>query len=189
MMAAGKPIAIGKIVGVHGIRGSLKVKSFCDDPAIFDTPYPVAIPVAHQKTASYRIATCRIHGKVLIIDLEGITTREQAERLVGAEMLLPESSFPAPEEGTYYWFELIGFEVRTLEEKFIGTVYRLISAGPNDMLVVHSTDSEVLIPMVGSFVKSIEKSQRLIWVDLPEGMPIEKRERRVDPQNGDSCIS
>ncbi len=186
-MGAEQLIAVGKIVGAHGIRGSLKVKSFCEDPAIFDTPCPLT--VSQQKRVSYRVDAYRMHGRSLIIDLEGITTREQAQRLIGAELFLPISAFPAPESDTYYWFELIGLEVKTLEGKPIGRVYRLISAGPHDLLVVRNADSELMIPMVESFVKTIEITKQAIWVDLPENMPVEKLGNLAHPENGASCIS
>lgn len=187
MMAEEKRIAVGKIIGAHGIRGSLKVKSFCDDPAIFETAYPLT--VSRQNAVSYRVNTYRTHGRSLIIDLEGITTREQALQLVGAQLFLPISAFPAPEADTYYWFELIGLEVRTLEGKSIGKVYRMISTGPHDLLVVRNADSEMLIPMVESFVKTIEIAQQAIWVELPENMPIEKLGNPAHAENGASCIS
>jgi 16S rRNA processing protein RimM len=186
-MAEEKLIAVGIIVGAHGIRGSLKVKSFCEDPAIFDTPCPLT--VSQQNRVSYRVDACRMHGRSLIIDLEGITTRDQAQQLAGAQLLLPISAFPAPEADTYYWFELIGLEVKTLDGKSIGKVYRLISAGPQDILVVRNTESEIMIPMVESFVKTIEIAQQAIWVDLPENMPIEKLENLAHPVTGASCIS
>lgn len=186
-MKAEERIPVGKIVGVHGIRGSLKVKSFCEDSSIFGTSCPLT--VSQQKKVSYRINACRIHGRSLIIDLEGITTREQARELVGAELLLPKSAFPTPESDTYYWFELIGLEVKTLEGKPIGKVNRLISTGPHDLLVVHNADSEMMIPMLESFVKTIEIAQQTIWVDLPENMPIETLKNPAHPENGASCIS
>lgn len=189
MITQDELIAVGKIVGAHGIRGSLKVKSFCDDPAIFDTSYPLRVKVYQQNIISYRINTHRAHGRSLLIDLKGINTREQAQRLIGAELLLPRSAFPDPEEGSYYWFELIGFDVRTIDGKFLGSVYRLLSTGPHDILVVRNSDSEILIPMVESFVKTIEKVRKTICVDVPDDMPIEKLEPKAHSLKDASCIS
>ncbi len=178
-------ILVGKIVGVHGVRGSLKLKSFCEDPDIWNTRFQLTLQPKGFGPARFRIGSYRHHARIILIELEGIETREQAERWIGSEVYLPRAAFPEPEDGSHYWFELIGLSVRALDGRLIGEIRHLFSAGPQDVLVVQDEETEVLIPFVEAFVKTIDKAQRVVWVDLPADMPVERRQKPSPAANTD----
>lgn len=185
-----KEILVGKIVGVHGVRGSLKLKSFCEDPEIWDTRFQLTLQPKGLAPTRFRIGSYRYHARIILIDLEGIETREQAERWIGSEVFLPRAAFPEPEEGSHYWFDLIGLAVKSLDGRLIGEIRHLFSAGPQDVLVVQDEETEVLIPLVEAFVKTIDKPQRIVWVDLPVDMPVERLQKRSPAASADPpCIS
>lgn len=185
-----KGIVVGKIVGVHGVRGSLKLKSFCEDPDIWNTRFRLTLQPKGLAPARFRIGSYRHHAKTILIELEGIETREQAEQWIGAEVYLPRAAFPEPEEGSHYWFELIGLAVKTMDGRLIGEIRHLFSAGPQDVLVVQDEETEVLIPLVEAFVKTIDKAQRVVWVELPDDMPVERLRKPSSTANADRpCIS
>ncbi|MEW6259364.1 MAG: ribosome maturation factor RimM [Thermodesulfobacteriota bacterium] len=185
-----KWIPVGKIVGVHGVRGSLKLKSFCEDPDIWNTRFQLSLQPKGLAPARFRIGAYRHHARIILIELEGIETREQAEQWIGAEVYLPREAFPEPEDGSHYWFDLIGLAVKAVDGRPIGEIRQLFSTGPQDVLVVQDEETEVLIPLVEAFVKQIDQAKRVVWVDLPADMPVERLRKSSSRANAvPPCIS
>ena len=78
------------------------------------------------------------------------------------------------EEGTYYWFDLIGLSVFTVEGEFLGQISSIIPTGSNDVYVVKDSkrglDYERLIPALESVIRSIDIKMKTVRVNLPEGL-------------------
>ena len=74
------------------------------------------------------------------------------------------------DEDTYYWFDLIGIEVYTKTEEFLGRIESILETGSNDVYVVKKHEKEVLIPALKSVVLEIDLEHKLMQVDLPEGL-------------------
>ncbi|MBZ9558210.1 MULTISPECIES: ribosome maturation factor RimM [Modicisalibacter] len=135
-------VVLGKLTSPHGVRGWLKVYSYTDPmEGILD--YPEWVLVQHGSQRVYRVAEGRRQGKGLVAGLEGVTSREQAEQLAGAEILLAKAHLPPLESGDFYWHQLEGLRVVTLEGVDLGYVDYLFETGANDVLVVRG-DAESL---------------------------------------------
>jgi len=93
-----------------------------------------------------------------------IGTVEEAHRLVGAELCVPESRLP-PE---FYWYQLIGLEVVNTEGQKLGTLEEIIETGSNDVYVVRRGREEILVPAIEEVVRDVDLQRRLMTVDLPE---------------------
>jgi 16S rRNA processing protein RimM len=74
------------------------------------------------------------------------------------------------ENGSYYWIDLIGIEVYTAEDDYLGRIESIIETGSNDVYVVKDKKKEVLIPALKSVVTDIDLSQKRMQVDLPDGL-------------------
>ena len=112
-----------------------------------------------------RCAEGRVHGRGLVARLEGITDREVARTLVGAEIAVLREQLPALTEGDYYWADLIGLRVLTEDGLELGVIDYLFETGANDVLVVKG-DRERLIPYVqGDVIKGIDLEQGEMRVD------------------------
>jgi 16S rRNA processing protein RimM len=100
-----------------------------------------------------------------VAQLEGIDDREAAGELVRHEIAVPRSELPPAEPGEFYWVDLIGLEVETLEGVVLGRVVDLVETGANDVLVVQG-DRERLLPFVqGQCVRSIDLDSGRMTVD------------------------
>jgi 16S rRNA processing protein RimM len=75
-------------------------------------------------------------GQVLVVDVPGVTERDGAMALVGAEVFVERASLPKPAPGEYYWSDLEGLEVVTIEGTSLGRVSHLFATGANDVMVV-----------------------------------------------------
>lgn len=101
----------------------------------------------------------------MVAKLPGCNDRDAAAKLVGATIQVPRSALPKPKRGEYYWTDLEGLAVVTVEGVDLGKVSHLFATGANDVLVVRG-ERERLIPFVtGQFVKDVDLKAGRITVD------------------------
>ena len=161
---------IGKIVGIHGIKGTNKLRSYAESLSVFSPGSSILVRDLSGREASYEINWVKPHTGTPLISFKGITNRDQAKTLIGSELFIPQSQLPELEEDTYYWHDLIGIEVFTITEEFIGRIESIIETGSNDVYVVKWKEKEVLIPALESVVLEIDLEHKRMRVDLPEGL-------------------
>ncbi len=163
-------VIIGKIVGVHGIKGILKIHSYAESLEIFapDTIITVSTPDGSQK--GYDIDWIKPHSRGALLALKNVNNRDQAKTLVGADLQIEKAALPELETGVYYWYELIGLKVLTTDDRYLGRLESIIETGANDVYVVKNDEREVLIPALESVVQTIDIESNLMRVDLPDGL-------------------
>ncbi len=161
---------IGKIVGIHGIKGTNKFKSYAESLSVFYPGQSILICDNQSRQTRVELNWVKSHTRTPLISLKGVTDRERAEELIGAELFIPETELPELDEDTYYWFELIGIEVYTTEGDYLGRITSILPTGSNDVYVVKDNKQEVLIPALESVVLDIDLELRRMRVDLPEGL-------------------
>lgn len=163
-------LPIGEIVGTHGIKGYLKVFSYAESPDSFAPGTELILSREGLKVATFRTEAVRPHKRVVFVALEGIGSIEAAEELVGCQICVQKASLAETDEGTYYWYQIIGLEVLTLDNRRLGRVSAILPTGSNDVYVVREGEKEVLIPAIDSVVVDIDLKRKVLKVDLPEGL-------------------
>ena len=162
---------MGKIVGAHGIKGALKVNSYAESVSSFK-PGSAVILKADGSERTFTIAWVKPHHKTILVAFEGVANRNRAEELVGLELFMARDSLPTLEEGVYYWSDIIGLAVYTVENEYLGRVASVIQTGSNDVYVVKNDQgrepAEILVPALEWVVLEIDVSQKMMRVDLPE---------------------
>ncbi len=161
---------IGQIVGVHGIKGNCKFRSYAESLSVFQSDGVVLVATSDGRQKPYEINWVKPHAKTALISFKGVDTRDRAEALIGCELFIEKSRLPDPEDGSYYWFDLIGLEVFDIDQKYLGRLESIIETGSNDVYVVQEGDTEILIPALESVVQNIDLKKRRMQVDLPEGL-------------------
>lgn len=164
------PILIGRILGAHGIRGAVKLKSFAAEPAAIARYKPLTTPDGRV----IEILRVKPAADAFIADLKDVRDRNQAEALAGTDLYVAREALPATAEGEIYLADLVGKPVHAAE-KALGTVAGIQNYGAGDLLEL---DSGELIPV--AFVTS---AGDVVSVDLPEGFldPADESQRG---QNG-----
>jgi 16S rRNA processing protein RimM len=163
-------VELGRIVHRHGVRGELRVLSYNPDS---ETPFAVPYVIlcdADGGRARFRVATARRHKKFVLLRLEGISTAEQAESLVGRTVAVRHEDLPPPGADEVYHVDLIGCAVRTDGGEELGTVREMIATGSNDVCVVRGRGREHLIPLVGDVIERIDLVHREIVVRPVPGL-------------------
>lgn len=155
---------MGRVVGAHGIRGWLKIFSDADprEALLGYSPWWLH---RDQEWVPFELIDGAIHGKGLIAKLKDIDDRTQAESLYGLEIAVKRDQLEPLEEGEYYWADLLGLEVSTIDGVGLGVVEKIFETGANDVLIVRG-EKEHLIPYVRSdVIKEIDLAERRMLVD------------------------
>ena len=157
---------MGRIVGLYGVQGWLKIESWAEPRMrIFDYQ-PWRLRIAPGVETEISGATGRAQGKGMVAQLPGVDDREQAAALIGNDIYVDRAQLPAAAEGEYYWTDLEGLEVVTIEGVLLGQISHLFATGANDVIVVREGARERLIPFVqGSYVRSVDLSAGRMVVD------------------------
>ncbi len=166
-MSGNTSVILGRISGVYGVRGWLKVYSYTK-PIKNILKYPVWQLSQHGKKWHVEIDQGRAHNKGIVIHIKGLDDRDEAQKLVGAEILINRDQLPQIEEGEYYWADLIGLTVKNTEGITFGKLDYLLETGANDVFVVKG-ERERLIPLLfDDVVVSIDLDAQLIIVNWDE---------------------
>ena len=165
---------MGKVVGAHGIGGNVKVYSYSDSLAVYETGAGIEVALPDGTMRSMGVVWVRPHGKGLLLNFESVTDRDQAERLIGAELFADKTLLPSLDEDTYYWFDLVGLQVVDTTGAMLGVLDSIIPTAANDVYVVKGKQGgkarEMLIPAVGDVVLTIDLEGGTMVVDPPEGL-------------------
>ena len=156
-------VTLGRIVGLFGVKGWVKIYS-ATRPIEDILNYSEWLVGGEGAERRVRLLDGRLQGPGLVALLEGCADRDQARALVGATIAVERAQLPALAEGEYYWCDLEGLRVLTLEGQVLGNVDHLIETGANDVLVVHG-ERERLLPYTGEVVRRIDLEAGLIEVD------------------------
>ncbi len=163
-------VLIGKVVATHGIKGQLRVVPYSGNAESILSQSTIILKGSDGVVASYEVATSSIHGKKVIIALTAFSNINQVEHLVGGEIFVKREQLPELPEGEFYWCDLIGLKVHTIQGDYLGDLSDILAAGGNDVYLVRLGDKEYLIPAVEDIVTDINIAEGTMTVDPPEGL-------------------
>lgn len=166
MSDSSRRLLLGRVLGAFGIRGEAKLESWTQPRAsIFRyQPWIVRDPQGRERELSG--VRGRESGKFLIATFPDVSDRDTVEAMRGTEIYVPRSALPPPKDGEYYWVDLEGLRVATIDGVSLGTVSHLFSTGANDVLVARDDERERMIPFViPQYVLSVDFEANLVMVD------------------------
>jgi len=157
-------ITVGKISGVFGIKGWVKVFSFTEYREDILNYSPWLLKKAGE-TKTLKVIDGHLQGKAVVAQLDGINDRDLAEKLVGWQIFISPGQLPKAAPGEYYWSDLIGLSVETTEGVRLGIVDSLLETGANDVLIVKGDRERVLPFLQGQTIINIDLSAGKMVVD------------------------
>ncbi len=151
-------LVMGRITAVYGIKGWVKVYSFTAPMTNILSYRQWRLRYPDGRHTTVQLDNGRAHGKGLIALIGKATDRNQAERYIGAEILVDRRELPGAAEGEYYWYQLEGLTVLAQsddgKELNLGKVHHLMETGANDVMVVRGASG------------SLDRRERLIpWLE------------------------
>lgn len=163
-------LALGRVVKAWGLNGEVKVQPYADSIVIAAGAATLYLKAATGDLVEYVVERVRQIGRAWVIQLQDVRTIEQAEQLVGRELLISRSAAPTLPEGTYYQVDLIGLQVVTEDGRELGRIVEILETGANDVYVVHGGGSEWLVPATREVVRKVDLARKMMLIHLLEGM-------------------
>ncbi len=158
------PLVLGRISGLFGVRGWVRVFSYTE-PREAVLQYKGLLLGRNGSWQATSVAEGQRHGKSVIARLEGVDDRDQAAALIGAEFGVDREALPEPEDGQYYWSDLIGMTVVHFDGMVLGTIDSMLETGAHDVMVVKG-ETERLIPFaMNEVVSNVDMQERRVDVD------------------------
>lgn len=170
--ASAEKVVLGKVTGIYGLQGWVKIHSDTN-PRDNITSYKHWLLKQSGEWKQVKVTGGRPQGKTIVAQISGVSTPEQASELIGAVIAVHRSDMPALSAGEYYWADLTGMHVKTVEGVDIGPVVRLFETGANDVVVirddredVEKAQAEVLVPWVApDVITDVDMENRVVTID------------------------
>lgn len=157
-------INVGKISGVFGVKGWVKVFSFTDPRENILTYSPWLLKKGDE-TKTINVVDGQLQGKTIVAQLAGVDDRDQAASLMGWDVFITQDQLPAAAKGEYYWSDLIGLKVETIDGVQLGVVDSLLETGANDVIIVQGERERVIPFLQGQTIIDIDLNAGRIIVD------------------------
>jgi len=166
-------VCLGTIVGVHGVQGAVRIKSFTADPA------DVAAYGAVSDESGGRRFEVKVLGQArgtVLARLSGVADRNAAEALRGLRLYVPRAALPEANEDEFYHADLIGLPVETREGAPLGSVRAVLNFGAGDILEYKPPNGgpNVRITFTKEAVPHVDLAAKRVVLDPPAPEPIEK---------------
>ncbi len=168
--ASGEPafLAVGKLRHAHGVHGEMLMEIWTDFP---ERLQPGIVLYLDAGVAELHLTRCRKHSRGLLLTFEGYSAPEQVSQLRNQVLFVKAADRPPLAEGEYYHHQLVSMNVITDEGRPIGMVNAILETGASDVLVVHpGRGADVLIPVVDTFIRSVDFARHEITVHLIPGI-------------------
>ena len=145
---------MGRISAPFGLKGWVKVQPFTEQTdGLFQ--YPDWWLSSASGWDKMKVAETAVHSGTPVVRFADVQDRDRASMLKGREVAIPRGQMPAPQEGEYYWTDLVGLDVENTQGQLLGRIERLFESGANPVLVV-AGERERLLPYIDSVVKSVD---------------------------------
>lgn len=163
-------LEIGRIVRPHGLTGRMKVLSYLESQEVLDGLDRLYIGRGARNTSAFPVQAVQKGRGSFILKLGGIEDRDGVSELVGSSVWMPADAMVKLSDGEFYWHEIIGLEVVTIEGRTLGRIESVFPTGSNDVYVCRGAGGEILLPAIGDVVLDIDKDQGRMTVRLLKGL-------------------
>jgi 16S rRNA processing protein RimM len=158
-------LAVGVVVGTHGLRGELKLKLTTDEPERLSDVKTIYIG---EDESRRKLLGVRLHGGLALLKISGVNNPEQATKLRGEWVKISGQDTRPLDEGEFFYYQLVGLTAFDEAGVELGTLVDIIETGTNDVFVIKTTNGdEMLVPNYPDFVPVIEPDRGRLTVRPP----------------------
>ena len=161
---------LGKIVRKHSFRGEVVVKLDTDEPELYQNLESVFVALGNDLVPFFIETISLQKGNQLRIRFEDVENEPDADAILGVEVYLPLKFLPKLTGNKFYFHEIIGFDIEDVKVGFIGVITGVNDSSAQPLFEVNANGTEVFIPMIDNFIKKVDRENRKISVETPEGL-------------------
>lgn len=163
-------ILIGKVVGVHGVKGKIKVFPYTESPDTFKALNAVWLRDRSGVYQKFGVESASVGKKLVLLGLSGVDSCTAAESLIDSEVHCPKERLKKLSANEYYWYQIIGLTVQLQNGTTLGRITAIVPTGSNDVYVVKDGSREYLIPAIEDVVVNIDLSNKVMTIRLLENL-------------------
>lgn len=161
---------LGKIVRKFSFKGELLAKLDTDEPEAYENLESVLVDF-NDKLIPFFIDSCQLHKSTLLrIDFEDVKDEADADDLIGASLYLPLDQLPELSGDQFYYHEITGFTAEDVHHGPIGTITGVNDNTAQALFIIDADGKEVLIPVNDQFIKKLERKEKKLILEVPEGL-------------------
>ena len=173
-------IELGAVQDAQGLQGQIKVRPHSSDPVALLSSKEIWLSLIPRRSAGvtasheqaslrlYKVKQAKLHSGTVVIALDGIADRDQAQALKGARILVGRDVFPQVESDSYYWVDLIGCKAVNLQGESLGEVVDVTDNGAHGVIALGDFETKTikqLVPFVKEVVQNVDLPKQLITLD------------------------
>ncbi|CUS26193.1 16S rRNA-processing protein RimM [Paucilactobacillus oligofermentans DSM 15707 = LMG 22743] len=162
---------IGTIVNTHGLKGELKILSVTDFPELRYKKGKQLYIVTKEKNIAVTIKSAKVQKNMYMVVFTGLEDINLVEKYKGLDLVVSEDEQQGLEKDEYYYREIIGLTVETIEGETLGTIKEIMSPGANDVWVVNRKgQDDLLLPVIDDVIKKVDLKNQKVTIELMEGL-------------------
>ena len=161
---------LGKIAKKFSFKGEVLIYLDTDEPELYENMESVFVEF-NKNLVPFFIENSSLHkNDFLRVQFEDVDTEEEADSILNCDVYLPLSMLPKLEGNKFYFHEVIGFEI---EDKRLGVFGKIVSINDSSaqpLFEIINGTVEILVPMIDQFLVKIDRENKKVIMDLPEGL-------------------
>ncbi len=162
---------VGKIVNTHGIRGEVRVIATTDFADQRFAKGATLYLAGKGEPLELTVESARPHKGSMLVKFTGYDNINDVQTFRDHELMVSEKDQEPLEEGAYYYHQIIGLDVETLDGEHLGTIKEILSPGANDVWVVQRPGkADLLLPKIDQVIKQVDLDNHVVKVELMEGL-------------------
>jgi len=161
---------LGKIVRKHSFRGEVVAKLDTDEPELYQNLESVFVALGNDLVPFFIEESLLQKGNQLRIQFEDILSEPDADAILGSGLYLPLEFLPKLTGDKFYFHEIIGFDLEDIHHGYVGVITGVNDTSAQPLFEIDSNGVEVFIPMIDDFIKKVDRDNKKIIVEAPEGL-------------------
>ena len=162
-------VCVGVVVGAHGIKGAVRVKSFTEDPADLVGFGPVEDEAGRHK---YQLTMLGESKGLILVRMAGVADRNAAEALKGVKLWVPKAALPQPEEEEYFYSDLIGMRAERADGAEMGRVKGVFDFGGGVIIEIEGPGGAVMLPFTRAVVPLVDVAGKRLVIEPPDEVEV-----------------
>ena len=161
---------LGKIAKKFSFKGEVLIYLDTDEPELYENMESVFVDFG-KGLVPFFIENSNLHkGDFLRVKFEDVDNESDADEIIGCEIYLPLTVLPKLEGNQFYFHEVIGFEIEDKRYGIFGKITAVNDTAAQPLFEVVNGSIEILVPMIDQFLLKIDRENRKVVMDLPEGL-------------------
>ena len=161
---------LGKIAKKFSFKGEVLIYLDTDEPELYENLESMFVECG-KHLVPFFIENSSLHkNDFLRVRFEDVKDEEEVDALLGNHVYLPLKMLPKLTGNKFYFHEVIGFEIEDKRFGFLGEIQSINDSSAQPLFEVLNGDVEILIPMIDHFLVKIDRENKKVLMDLPEGL-------------------